>query len=60
MSLYGKFYLDNDLESERPAKVAQVAKDDTGNLALPVPLADLATLAAGEIAKRQQGTEGPK
>jgi hypothetical protein len=36
MSLYWKFNLDNDLESETPAKVAQVAKDDTDNLALPV------------------------
>jgi hypothetical protein len=58
MSLYWKYYLDNDWGSETPAKVAQVAKGDTDNPALPLNLAGLATLAAEEIAKRQDGNEG--
>ncbi len=53
------YYPYKDLEPVTPAKVAKVAKDDTDNLALPVTLAGLATLAAEEIAKRRQGIEGP-
>ena len=51
--------LHNDLEPKAHAKAAQVAKDDTDKLALPTTLAGLATLAAEQIAERQQGTQRP-
>ena len=59
MSLYQKFDLDNDLEPETSAKVAQIAKANTGSPAPTTTLAGLATLATEEIAKRRQGTEVP-
>jgi hypothetical protein len=46
MSPYWKFDLDNDLEPETSAKVAQVAKANTGSPAQTTTLAGLATLAA--------------
>jgi hypothetical protein len=46
MSLYGKVGPHKDLEPEAPAKVAQVAKANTGKLAQTTALAGLATLAA--------------